>query len=55
MDSSRSREPSVDQDSMITGSGSEAESLSSSVEMDAIINSDSSGRLDIRLSGMCFK
>ena len=47
MDSSRSREPSVDKDGMISGSGSEAESISSSVEMDFIVHSDSSNRLDI--------
>ena len=47
MESSRSREPSVDQDSMASAeSGSEAESLSS-VEMDATTHSDSSSRLEI--------
>ena len=46
MDPSRSCEPSVDQDSMFSGSGSEGESLSSSAEMD-IVHSDSSSRLDI--------
>ena len=43
MDPSRSRKPSVDQDSMMSGSG---ESLSSSAEMD-VVHSDSSSRVDI--------
>ena len=44
---SRSREPSVDKESMISGSSSEVESLSPSCEMDVNVQSDSSSRLDI--------
>ena len=42
----------LDKDSMISGSSSDAESLSSSVEMNIIVQSDSSGRLDIS-SAVC--
>ena len=52
MDLSRSHNASVDKDSMISGSSSDAESLSSSVEMNIIVQSDSSGRLDIS-SAVC--
>ena len=53
MKSSRSRESSVDQDSMASAeSGSEAESLSSSVEMDTTIHSDSRSRLEVS-SAVC--